>query len=612
MDKNTFTGLFLIMIIMGASIYFMKPSEADIKKEQLTVHQDSIKKGLIKAEATAAAAAAAKTDTAKKSGVVDSAVLKTPFGAATVGTEQFITVENKELRLKLSTKGGRVYSAELKNYKTYSKKPLILFDGGANKFGLTLKAGDRTLNTNDLYFTPSAASLQVAEKDSSTITMRLSYSPTQYVDYIYSLKGDGFKLGLTIKSTGLEQVVSTVNGYNLNWSASLHKQEKDITQERQYSTVYFKNTDNEVDYLSEAKDDKKTIADKKIQWVAFKQHFFSNVMIVKDGISKSDLEVATNVADTSDVKQMNANLVVTPNTAGAVPLEFYFGPNRFNTLKAQGNDLQKLVNLGWGPLKYINQFAVLPLFNLLNTFNWNYGLIILVLTIALKLVLSPLTYKSYLSMAKMRIIKPEMDEIKAKVGEDNPTLLQQEYLKLYKKAGVNPLGGCLPLLIQMPIVIAFFRFFPSLFELRGESFLWMHDLSTYDAVITFGKIPFIGNHISLMCLLMTISTLIYTYFNNQISGATGQMKYIGYITPIIFLATLNSYPSGLNYYYFLANMLTFLQQYLIKFMVDDKKIHAQIQENKKKPDDPKKKKSGFAAKMEEMMRQQQQVQTKKK
>jgi YidC/Oxa1 family membrane protein insertase len=613
MDKNTFTGLFLIMIIMGASIYFMKPSEADIKKEQLSVHQDSIKKGLIKSEATSAASnAAAKTDTAKKTGVVDSAVLKSPFGAATIGTEQFVTVENKELRLKLSTKGGRVYSAELKNYKTFNKKPLILFEGKENKFGIALRAGDRNLNTNDLYFKPSAASVQVAEKDSSTITMRLSYSPTQYIDYIYSLKGTGFKLGLTIRSTGLDQVVANSNVYNLNWSASLPKKEKDMTQERQYSTVYFKNTDNEVDYLSETKDNQKTIADKKIQWVAFKQHFFSNVLLAKDGITKSDLAVSTDVADTIDVKQMKADLVLNRNAEGSAPLEFYFGPNRYNTLKEQGNDLQKLVNMGWGPLKYINQFAVLPLFNVLNKFNWNYGLIILILTVALKLVLSPLTYKSYLSMAKMRVIKPEMDEIKAKVGEDNPTLLQQEYLKLYKKAGVNPLGGCLPLLIQMPIVIAFFRFFPSLFELRGESFLWMHDLSTYDAVITFSKLPFIGDHISLMCLLMTISTLIYTYFNNQISGATGQMKYIGYITPIIFLATLNSYPSGLNYYYFLANMLTFLQQYLIKFMVDDKKIHAQIQENKKKPEDPKKKKSGFGAKLEEMMRQQQQIQAKKK
>ncbi|MDB5128214.1 membrane protein insertase YidC [Mucilaginibacter sp.] len=611
MDKNTFTGLFLIMVIMGASIYFMKPSEADIKKEQLTVHQDSIKKGLIKAE-NAAATAAIKTDTAKKTGVVDSAVLKSPFGAATVGTEQFVTIGNKELSLKLSTKGGRIFSAELKNYKTFDKKPLILFDGNDNKFGITLKAGDKNLNTNDLYFTPSATSLQVAEQDSGSVTMRLSYSPTQYIDYIYTLKGTGFKLGLTIKSTGLDQVVANSSVYNLNWAASLHKQEKDIAQERQYTTVYFKNTDNEVDYLSETKDEQKVIADKKVQWVAFKQHFFSNVLIVKDGIGKSDLAVATDVADTSNVKQMKADLTLTRKADGSVPLEFYFGPNRFNTLKAQGNDLQKLVNLGWGPLKYINQFAVLPLFNFLNKFNWNYGIIILILTIVLKVVLAPLTYKSYLSMAKMRVLKPEMDEIKGKVGEDNPTLLQQEYLKLYKKAGVNPLGGCLPLLIQMPIVIAFFRFFPSLFELRGESFLWMHDLSTYDAVITFAKIPFIGSHISLMCLLMTISTLIYTYFNNQISGATGQMKYIGYITPIIFLATLNSYPSGLNYYYFLANMLTFLQQYIIKFMVDDKKIHAQIQENKKKPDDPKKKKTGFGAKLEEMMRQQQQVQAKKK
>jgi YidC/Oxa1 family membrane protein insertase len=247
--------------------------------------------------------------------------------------------------------------------------------------------------------------------------------------------------------------------------------------------------------------------------------------------------------------------------------------------------------MGWAPFAVINRFAVLPVFNFLSQFTANYGLIILGLTLILKLVLSPLTYKSYLSMAKMRVLKPEMDEIKTKVGEDNPTLLQQEYMKLYKKAGVNPLGGCLPMVIQMPIVFAFFRFFPSLFELRGQSFLWMHDLSTYDTVFTFAPLPILGwNHLSLMCLFMTASTLIYTYFNNQISGATGQMKYIGYITPVIFLGALNSYPSGLNYYYFLANMMTFAQQYFIRLMVDDKKIHAQIQENKKKPEV--KKKSG--------------------
>jgi len=611
MDKNTFTGLFLIMAIIAGSIYFLKPSEADLKKEREVQHQDSLKKAGA-AVAAAAAKTTAKFDTAKTA-KVDSALLKMPFGAASVGKEEFVTIGNKELLIKLSTHGGKVASVELKNYKTFDKKPLVLFSGNNNQFGLKFAAGVANINTNNYYFTPSAKELNIAEKDSGSVTMRLSYSPTQYIDYIYSLKGDGFKLGLTIKPTGLDGVIANSSTINLNWATSLRKQEKDIKMERQYSTVYYYNTDGDADYLSEGKDDQKSISDKKMAWVAFKQHFFSNVLIAKGGISKTDIAVATDFNDTTDVKQMKADLSLSRGTDGSLPLEFYFGPNRFNTLKDQGHDLDKLVNLGWGPLKYINRFAVLPVFNFLNKFNWNYGLIILVLTVLLKLVLSPLTYKSYLSMAKMRVLKPEMDEIKAKVGEDNPTLLQQEYLKLYKKAGVNPLGGCLPLLIQMPIVIAFFRFFPSLFELRGESFLWMHDLSTYDSVIKFAPIAFLGgvNHISLMCLLMTISTLIYTYFNNQISGATGQMKYIGYITPLIFLFTLNSYPAGLNYYYFLANMFTFLQQYLIKFMVDDKKIHAQIQENKKKPEDTKKKKSGFGAKMEEMMRQQQQIQANK-
>jgi YidC/Oxa1 family membrane protein insertase len=604
MDKNTITGFVLIVLIMLGYYFLLRPSQAELKKEQLV--QDSIKR----AKTAATASKTVKADTSKTTATVDtSALSKIPFGTATIGSEKLITLENKELLVKLSTKGGRVYSVQLKNYKTFDKKPLILFDGENDQFGLKFRVQDKPINTNELYFTPSAANLSVAEKDSSSLTMRLSYSPTQYVDYIYTLKGTGFKLGLTIKTTGLDNVIANSNSFNLDWQASLHKQEKDMKQERQYSTVYYYNTDKEVDYLSTGKDDQKTIADKKLQWVAFKQHFFSNVLIAKQGIDKSTLAVSTDVSNNADVKQMKADLTISRTSDGSLPLEFYFGPNRFSTLKAQGYSLEKEVDLGWGPLKYINRFAVLPVFNFLKQFNWNYGLIILVLTLVLKLVLSPLTYKSYLSMAKMRVLKPEMDEIKAKVGDDNPTLLQQEYLKLYKKAGVNPLGGCLPLLIQMPIVIAFFRFFPSLFELRGESFLWMHDLSTYDSVINFTPI-FGVDHISLMCLLMTISTLVYTYFNNQISGATGQMKYIGYVTPIIFLITLNSYPSGLNYYYFLANMLTFLQQYLIRFMVDDKKIHAQIQENKKKPEE-KKKKSAFQTRMEEAMRQQQ-VQAKKK
>jgi YidC/Oxa1 family membrane protein insertase len=605
MDRNTFTGLFLIMLILVGGFYLIKPSDDEMKKAQLERRADSVKKGLIKSDSIKSTAAITKTDTAAQTQAVDSAVLKTAFGAATIGSQKLITLQNQAIKVQLSTLGGKVNSVELKKYKTFDKKPLILFDGNGNKFGATFSAGGKNINTNNLYFAPAGAATD------TSVTLRLAYTPTQYIDYVYTLHSDGFKLGLTIKATGLDNVISNSGTLNLNWAASLHKQEKDMVQERTYSTVYFKDMEDKVDYLSVSKDEQKDIADNKVQWISFKQHFFSNVLIVKQGAQNAKLAVSHDVNDTTDVKQMSANLVLSRTAEGTFPMEFYFGPNQFSILKDQGYELQNQVDMGWGPLKYINRFVVLPVFNFLNQFNWSYGVIILVLTILLKLVLSPLTYKSYLSMAKMRVLKPEMDEIKAKVGEDNPTLVQQEYLKLYKKAGVNPLGGCLPLLLQMPIVIAFFRFFPSLFELRGESFLWMHDLSTYDAIISFAPLPIIGwTHISLMCLLMTISTLIYTYFNNQISGATGQMKYIGYITPLIFFGVLNSYPAGLNYYYFLANMLTFLQQYLIKFMVDDKKIHAQIQENKKKPEDTKKKKSGFSAKMEEIMRQQQQAKKK--
>jgi len=608
MDKNTFTGLFLIMLIIAGSVYFMKPSPAELQKERAAQHQDSLKKAGL-APLSVSSQTTAKTDTAK---TIDTAALKSPFGASTVGTQKFVTLENDSVKIKLSTQGGRVYSVELKNYRTFDKKPLILFDGDQNSFGYTFAVGATTVKTNDRYFTPSATDLKVTGKDSSSVTMRLSYSATQYIDYIYTLKGDGYKLGFVIKPVGLDNVIANNSVINLDWATSARKQEMSLVPERQYTTVWFNKIGDGVDDISETKDDQKEI-DGKLQWVAFKAHFFSSVLITKQGFSKSNLVVNTDTSNHNDIKQMKASLVLAREADGTYPMEFYFGPNRFSTLKPYSYDLQKLVYLGWGPLKLINRWAVLPVFQVLQNFNWNYGMIILALTIILKLVLSPLTYKSYLSMAKMRVLKPEMDEIKGKVGEDNPTLLQQEYLKLYKKAGVNPLGGCLPLLIQMPIVIAFFRFFPSLFELRGQSFLWMHDLSTYDSFITFGvSIPFIGDHLSLMCVLMTISTLIYTYFNNQISGVSGQMKYIGYITPVIFLGALNGYPSGLNYYYFLANMLTFLQQYIIRLMVDDKKIHAQIQENKKKPDDPKKKKSGFSAKMEEMMRNQQQLQAKKK
>jgi len=591
MDRNTFTGFFLIMIVLGGWFYFIKPNEAQLKKEREVQRIDSLKRAGINPSPTKAAIVPMATP------ALDSAALTGPFGGNLQGIEATSILENEKIKVTFTNKGGKIASVEVKGQKTYQGKPVVLFDGDQNKFGLNLNLGGKITNTNDLYFTPS--------KSGTTVSMRAIYGPNKYIDFVYNLKPEGNNLDFNVTLNGLNQVIQG-NAITLNWEGILKEQEKSLTNEQHYSAPYYKYTAESPEHLNFAKDDSTSLTKGKVEWVAFKQHFFSGVLISKDGFDKADVSVKT-VTTPGVVKWYGARMQLPFNQLSAqnYSMEFYFGTNKFSELKKQGHEIEKLVEMGYWPLKYINRFVVLPVFNFLEGFGWNYGLIILILTIALKLVLSPLTYKSYISMAKMRILKPEMDEIKAKVGEDNPTLLQQEYLKLYKQVGVNPLGGCLPMLLQLPIVMAFFFFFPNLFELRGESFLWMKDLSTYDDFIKFGvHIPFLGDHLSLMCILMTISTLIYTYFNNQVSGATGQMKYIGYIMPIIFLGVLNDYPAGLNYYYFLANMLTFGQQFLIKSMVNDEKIHATLKENKKKPEEQKKT-SKFQSRLNDYMRQQQ-------
>ena len=608
MDRNTFTGLFLILIILVGSTFLMQPSDEDIKREKAKQSQDSIAR-VKKLESPKIVQDSTKTVVVP---TIDSTLIKSgPFGSAQSGTNEPIVLENELIKVKISPQGGRIASVELKKFKTYKKLPLIMFEGQGNRFGLIFGAAGKNISTNDLYFQPTGTSVSVAKNDSVSLTMRLNYSEGKYIDYIYSLTGDSYNVDLTIATKGMQDVVTpTQKNLTLNWETTLKQKEKDLASEQRYSSTYFKQGDESVDYLSLTESETKAISEGKIKWFSFKQHFFSNVLIAKNSFDKGELIVNTSL-DSNTVKSFAANMQIPfeRQDVTSYPMKFYFGPNQLNILEKQGFEIEKQIDLGYWPLKYINRWIVLPVFSFLERFGWGYGFIILVLTVLLKMVLLPLTYKSYLSMAKMRILKPEMDEIKGKVGDDNPTLLQQEYLKLYKKAGVNPLGGCLPMILQLPIIMAFFFFFPNLFELRQRSFLWMDDLSTFDAFFQMGfNIPFLGSHISLMCILMTISTLIYTYFNNQVSGATGQMKYIGYITPIIFFGVLNSYPSGLNYYYFLANMMTFAQQYIIRMFVNDDKIHAQIQENKKKPQSEKKK-SGFQQRMEDYMRQQQQNKT---
>nr|WP_294897489.1 membrane protein insertase YidC [uncultured Pedobacter sp.] len=595
MDRNTFTGLFLILVILVGSTFLLKPSSEEIKREKIT--QDSIAYAK-KHPQTLAKKAATLTDSV--------ALAKTDTSiAANAFKEELSVLENKALKVTFSNKGGKIVSVEVKNETTYQGKPVVLFQAKDTNFGFDYKTANKTLNTSDQPF-------KVVSKSATGLVMQLANADSSSVNYTYSLPADANKVDFKIDVKGLETKASS-GDLVLNWNTQLLQQEKDLKVERQGSTVYYREADGTVDYLSEHKDDDKILSESKTSWISFKEHFFSAALIAKDGFSKAHIKITT-LADTATVKTYAAQLSLPykNNQDNSYNLQFYFGSNKFSQLHAQGLDLEKQVKMGWGPLKWINRFLVLPIFNFFESMNLGYGLIILLLTLILKTVLFPFTYKSYLSMAKMRVLKPEMEEIKARVGEGNQALVQQEYMKLYKQAGVNPLGGCLPMVFQMPFILAFFYFFPNLFELRHESFLWMHDLSTYDELIKFPPIPFLGwSHISLMCMLMTISTLIYTYFNNQVSGAQGQMKYIGYITPLIFFGVLNSYPAGLNYYYFCANILTFSQQYFIRKFVDDDKIHAQIQENKKKPES-KKKTGGFQKKMEDMMRQQQLNQQKKK
>lgn len=605
MDRSTFTGLFLILIILIGSFYLTKPSEEEIKKEQQ--RQDSI------AQAPAQAPSQDRADSLAQQSMlatdIDSSAMRGPFGASKTGNETLITLENERIRAQVSSKGGRIKSVEIKNEKTFSGSPLILYQGDQNRFGLTFTTADNVLiNTNELYFQAQGSEneLIVQNQDARTLTLRLSYDANRYIDYVYSLKPDSYQLGLTIVTKGLQHIASaSTKELILQMATQLPQKEQDIQDERQKSTAYYKELNGSVDNLSTTKDDSEALPT-KTEWVSFKQHYFSAVLINENGFDGGDVKVMTSTTDTI-VKSFLAtmNLAFNAQEINSYPMHFYFGPNKFHTLKDQGYDLEQQVDMGWGPMRWINRWVTLPVFNALESLNWNYGLIIFMLTVLIKMVLSPLTYKSYLSMAKMRVLKPEMDQIKEKVGDDNQTLLQQEYLKLYKQAGVNPMGGCIPILLQMPFMMAFFFFFPNLFELRGESFLWMKDLSTYDSLVSFAAVPLLNiNHISLMCILMTCATLLTTWYNNEVSGAAGQMKYIGYFMPLIFFFVLNSYPAGLNYYYFLSTCFTFLIQVFIRRSVNDEKIHAMIQANKKKPESEKKK-SSFQQRMEEYMRQQQ-------
>jgi YidC/Oxa1 family membrane protein insertase len=532
--------------------------------------------------------------------------LKLEFGdfalSAQSDSVKDISFETDLFKGRIGCKGGVINNLVLNQFKTWELNPLSLLLKDSTNLNFSFPNRNIQVQSSDLYFKTIDNKTQYSVKgsDSLSFVLRAKGLNNKVLDYKYTLYGNSYKMGFQVI---LPSETSNKN-IAVNWKQLSPRLEKNHQNEQNSSTIYYKDSDNEVDKINPLSSEKYT-TEKALSWIGFKQQFFTSVLISESPIQTGAiLETrASNSDSLNKYMQADFNIAVKPNINNSLNFQFYFGPTHYATLNKVGFDLQKQIPLGWGIFGWVNKLIVIPAFNFLGQFNLGYGLVILLLTLYIKILLLVFQFKSYISQAKMRVLKPEMDELNEKFKDDDPLKKQQAVMELYRSAGVNPLGGCLPMLFQIPILFALFNFFPNAIELRQESFLWAEDLSTYDSIITLPfEIPFYGTHVSLFALLMTVSTIIYTRMNNQLSAGSSQMmpqlKWMMYLMPVIFLFVLNSYAAGLNYYYFLANIITFAQQFAFRKFVDDDKIHAKIQENKKKP---KKSTSGsFQQRLEEM------------
>lgn len=644
MNKNSIIGIVLIIgILVGWSIW-VTPSKEEIARQreiQDSIYQanraryiaDSIR--FMEAQK----AAEQQLSTQSETNVASDAVMRDKYGVFTTtakGEEQLYTIENDVLKMTLTTKGAYVKTVELKDYKTWDSLPLIGFDENTSKFNLSFFASNRNVNTIDLFFTPylnnypydGDGKIVVGEKPvvlsfracSDDLTDVLN--PNQYIEFTYTITKDEYMVDFDVKTVNMKNIIaSNTNFITIDWYVDLLKQEKAVDRYNG-SNVYYKFLSDDVESLSGdrggEKDGEKDLR-ANLKWLSFKQRFFSYSLIAKDYFNSAIVGLKTDVRSTNPryLKTMYAAVDV-PFDAfqenNTLAMQFYFGPNSLKIMDKYDLDLDKQIPLGGKLVGWINRYIVVNVFDWLGSYGWNYGIVILVLTIIIKLALMPFAYKSYQSTAKMRVLKPEIDEINAKYPDEKDNMKkQQAVMDLYKKAGASPTSGCLPMLLQLPILWAVFRFFPSSIELRQQPFLWADDLSTYDSILDLGfNIPFYGDHVSLFTLLMTVTTILYTYINNKQMAATNQqgmkgMKVMMYIMPIMFLGLFNSYSAGLSYYYMLVNIITFIQMYLFRVFTDEDKLRKKIELAKQRPV----KKSRFQKRLEEMQKQQQQAQRKR-
>ena len=628
-DVNSLIGFVLLGAIMMWYLYTNQPTPEELEKQKIERIQDSIQKVTEQLQKNSIQKDTV-LPTAKLTDSVTLANAQSELGvfaySATLPSAKTdeTLLENEFLRIKIANKGGQITEVELKNYKRYDSVPLYLIRNNNALFNLNFSTTDhRILNTKDLYFEPTLSK----NGENQVLSMKLKTAENQFLEYRYEIKPNDYMLGFSIKSQGIGQAINTSQPLQLDWSLKSYRQEKSIRTENQYSQYYYKD-DDDVNYLSLSKEDEET--GKNIEWVAYKQHFFSSILLADTPFSTAKM-VSKNL-----VEDENIDTIFTKHFSLKTPIDatngefnknmhWYFGPNDYKILKAyKGKDLDKIVDLGWGIFGWINKIVFIPVFAFLSSFISNYGLIIILMTIVVRIIMSPVVYKSYLSSAKMKVLRPEMQEINEKYkGKENAMKRQQETMALQRKAGVNPLSGCIPALIQMPVFFALFRFFPSNIALRQKGFLWANDLSSYDTIARLPfKIPFYGDHVSLFPILASIAIFFYMrmtqsqQMNMQQPTQEGMpdmgkmMKMMMYFSPIMMLFFFNNYASSLSLYYFVSNLLTIAIMLVIKnYIVDENKIHAQIQENKAKPE---KKKSKFRQRLDEAMKQAQEQQKKKK
>ena len=617
MDKNSIIGIIVIVGILVIYSILSKPSEEEVARREhredsiRAVQQEQAEKELAlqrQRDSIANLPSAVVIDTTKPQYLTKE---YGEFASSATGKNEFYVLENDLLKLTISTKGGRPWQAELKKYKTSDQKPLVLFSGDSTIFGLNFGYQNHVINTNDLFFTPSLSEKQLnAGNDAVTLSMRLNAGEGKYIEYVYTVVQGSYMVDFDINFVGLEDISTTFpDAIDLNWMAYAPQQEQGKKNENIYTTIYYKPYENNVEYFKSrsGKEVQQEDIPTKVEWIAFKNQFFSSVIIADKPFENAMVEYQNLPEEDKYLKKFSAKIGVPFDHSQdeTAAMKFFFGPNKYNLLKKYGeHQLKDLVTIGKGIIKWINQIVIISIFDWLSKFIHNYGIIILLLTIIIKIGLLPLTYRSYLSQAKMRVLKPQIDELNKKYPKGKEMEKQQATMALYRKAGASPFGGCLPQVLQFPILFAMFRFFPSSIELRQQSFLWAKDLSTYDSIL---HLPFslplgFGDHVSLFTLLMTVSTIISMRVSSQTTASSQQMpgmKTMMYIMPVMFMFILNSFSAALTYYYFLANMITFGQNWLFKQFIDEEALLKKMQARQTKT----KKKSGWQARMEKMARE---------